>query len=181
MELTTLFDRAVEAGRRRPTFDPKQRTAQAADSLNRAGTMAAQIGVVEGALVAFVNVLYATDADGQPANYDAATGRILIAAPWGSAGWKHWGLRKLEATHLRRVLMGRAAMKRPAPLFAHDSETRQWFVDYEAYQSADAALSWVQKFGPQLGEWRTIVQAHHEAEAERLRVWRAERRHTGTG
>lgn len=179
MELTPLFDRALEAGRRRPTFDPKQRLSQSAEQLNRAGTLQAQIGVVEGALVAFVNTLYAPEADGQPANYDAATGRILIPAPWGSAGWKHWGLRKLEATHLRRVLMGRAAMKRPAPLFAHDPETHQWFVDHESYPTTDAALLWVQKFGPQLGEWRTLVQAHREAEAERLRVWR--KRHTGTG
>lgn len=179
MELTTLFDRAVEAGRRRPAFDPKQRMSQAAEQLNRAGTLQAQIGVVEGALVALINVLYATDADGQPANYDAVTGRILIPLPWGSSGWKHWGLRKMEAQHLRRVLMGRAAMKRPAPLFAHDHETHQWFVDNETYPAANDALLWVQKFGPQLGEWRTIVQAHREAEAERLRTWRAA--HTGTG
>lgn len=179
MELTTLFDRAVEAGRRRPAFDPRQRMSQAAEQLNRAGTLQAQIGVVEGALVALINVLYATDADGQPANYDAVTGRILIPLPWGSSGWKHWGLRKMEAQHLRRVLLGRAAMKRPAPLFAHDYETHQWFVDNETYPAANDALLWVQKFGPQLGEWRTIVHAHREAEAERLRAWRAA--HTGTG
>ena len=104
MELTTLFDRAVEAGRRRPAFDPKQRMSQAAEQLNRAGTLQAQIGVVEGALVALINVLYATDADGQPANYDAVTGRILIPLPWGSSGWKHWGLRKMEAQQWHDVL-----------------------------------------------------------------------------
>lgn len=182
MTVQNLFDRARDLGSRRPTFDPKQRMSQAAEQLNRAGTLQAQLGVAEGALVALVTVLYATDADGQPANYDLATGRILIPLPWGSSGWKHWGLRKSEAAHLRKVLLGRAAMRRPAPLFAHDQETRQWFLDYETYQTADTALMWVQAFGPQLGEWRTIVLAHRDAEAERLRVWRSERkRHTGTG
>ena len=167
MEVLNLFDRAREAGSRRPTFDPKQRMAQAAEDLSRAGYMQAQIGVAEGALVSFINTLYATDADQRPANYDAETGRILIPLPWGSSGWKHWGLRKTEAAHLRRVLMGRAMMKKPAPLFCHDQETMQWFLNYEDYPTTDAALMWVQKFGPQLGEWRTIVQAHRIADAER--------------
>lgn len=162
-----MFDRARAAGDRRPTFDPKQRMAAAAEELNRAGYLQAQLGVAEGALVSFIQTLYATDADQRPANYDEATGRILIPLPWGSSGWKHWGLTKTEAAHLRRVLMGRAIMRKPAPLFCHDQESKQWFLDTETYPTTDAALMWVQKFGPQLGEWRTIVQAHRLADAER--------------
>lgn len=175
MEILNYFDRAREAGARRPTFSPKARMVQAAEELNQAGVLQAQIGVAEGALVSFINTLYATDADGRPANFDAETGRILIPLPWGSSGWRHWGLRKLEAGCLRRVLMGRANMKRPLPLFCYDHESRQWFLDAEAYSTLDDALVWAKNYAPRLGEWRAIVHAHRDAEAERLRRWRATR------
>lgn len=175
MEILNLFDRARDLGSRRPTFDPKQRMTQAAEELNLAGYMQAQIGVCDGALVAFVAVLYATDADQHPANFDAETGRILIPLPWGSSGWRHWGLRKMEAGCLRKVLMRRAMVRKPAPLFCYDQDSGQWFLDNETYPTADAALMWLKNYGPQLGEWRTIVQAHRLADAERLRKWRAPR------
>jgi hypothetical protein len=141
--------------------------AQAADELNRAGSLQAQIGVAESALVAFINTLYATDTDQQPANYDAETGRILIPTPWGSNGWRHWGLRKTEAIYLRKVLMARAMIRKPAPLFCHNQDSKQWFLNNETYPTTDAALLWLKHNGPQLGEWRTIALAHRLADAER--------------
>lgn len=172
-ELLEYTDRARTLATRRPGLDPKQRMAQAAESLNLAGALQAQIGVAESALVAFIQALYTLDADQRPANYDEVTGRILIPAPWGSSGWRHWGLRKTEAFVLRKVLLSRVGHRTTPPLFGFDNDSKQWFLDTETYPDADSALRWVRDRGPGLNEWRTIVSAHRDAEAERLRVRRS--------
>jgi len=168
MELFKLLNRAKAIGDQRPAFDPKQRMATAAAELNLAGTLQAQLGVCEAALRALIAVLYATDGDDQPANIDAVTGRILIPLPWGNQGWKRWGLRKWEAACLRKLMLERAQLRRPLPLFCFDASNRQWFLDMESYVDEEAALLWLQVYGPQLGEWRTVVEAWRVAEAERL-------------
>lgn len=162
-----LFERAKTIGGNRPVFNPKQRIAQAAESLNQAGGLQAQLGVCEAALVALVNVLYATDADQRPANHDEKTGRILVPLPWGSSGWKHWGLRRMEADCLRRLMIGRSGQRKPPCLFFYAVDSHQWYVDYENYPTTDDALRWVRDFGPQLSEWRVVVEAHRLAEAAR--------------
>ena len=121
MELFKLLNRAKAIGDQRPAFDPKQRMATAAAELNLAGTLQAQLGVCEAALRALIAVLYATDGDDQPANIDAVTGRILIPLPWGNQGWKRWGLRKWEAACLRKLMLERAQLRRPLPLFCFDA------------------------------------------------------------
>ena len=170
-----MLERARDIGSRRPAFDPKQRLAGAAAELNQAGSLQAQIEVCEAALVALATLLYATDADGQPANIDPLTGRILIALPWGSKGWRRWGLRKPEANHLRQIMIARSAPKRGgrAALFCYAPDSNQWYLDCEAYPTHDLALAYIKAHGPQLGEWRAVVTTHREAEAERLRTLRS--------
>ena len=168
-EILSLFDRARTSAVQRPSFDPKARLAQAADELNRAGLLQAQIGALEGALVAFINVLYATDADGSPANYDYATHRILIPVPWGERGWRAWGLRRWEAHCLRHLLIerSRGGRRRP-PLFDYSDISRRWYLDAGNYPDTNAALRWVQRDGPQLAEWRSVVTESREQAATRM-------------
>ena len=165
--MTDLFERAKSIGGNRPMLNPKQRIAHAAEQLNQAGNLQAQLGVCEAALVALVNVLYAMDAEQRPANYDAATGRILIGLPWGSRGWKHWGLRRMEADCLRRVMLGRSGDSHRPRLLIYAADCRQWYVDFETYPTLDSALAWVRDHGPRLSEWRDVIEAHRLSEIAR--------------
>ena len=153
-----------------PTATVRQRMAEAAQSLSMAGAMSAHLGVCVEAMAALINTLYILDSDGIPANYDKATGRILIPTPWGSGGWKAWGLRKWEAHVLRGVLMERAQTKRRlAPLFDYNEDNSRWYINTSDYPTADTALSWLKKDGPKLEEWRSAVNAYRLADAERRR------------
>ncbi len=167
MSILDDMDRARRTGDKRPIFDPRQRLQSAAEQLNQAGSLQARLGVCEAALVALVNVLYATDADQRPANYDDKTGRILVPLPWGSGGWRHWGLRRMEADCLRRVMIGRSGQRKPPCLFFYAVDSRQWYVDYETYPTVNDALCWVRDHGPQLREWHTVVEAYRLAEIAR--------------
>lgn len=50
---------------------------------------------------------YEADTDGAPCNVDRVTFRLLRPAPWGSDGWKAWGLRHWEAGTLRQIMLNR--------------------------------------------------------------------------
>ena len=153
-----------------PTTTVRQRMAEAAQGLSLAGAMRAHLDVTTEAMAALCAVLYATDADGQPANYDRRTGRILIPTPWGSGGWRRWGLRKWEAAVLRGVLMERIKVRRRlAPLFDYNEDNSRWYLNTSDYPSAEAALQWLKKDGPKLEEWRSAVNAFRLADTERRR------------
>ena len=95
--ITELIERKVTIRGASPTAHVKQRLAQAATDLNRAGMLQAQCEVVNEALCQLATMLYAKDSDGALANVDTRTGRLLVPAPWGDTGWKLWGLRQWEA------------------------------------------------------------------------------------
>jgi len=166
MTIETLFNRALSLAQRSMVDAHKQRLAAAAAELSLAGHMQAHLDVATGAIVALINVLYQCDSDGRPANYDPHTGRILLRGlPWGDSGWRKWGLRKWEACCLRRLLLGRLKTRRPLPpLFDYNEFTRCWHINYQHYPDAEAALAWLQEDGPDLTEWRAIVD-HYRAEA----------------
>jgi hypothetical protein len=50
------------------------------------------------------------------------------------------------------------------PLFDYSEFTRCWHINYQHYPDAEAALAWLQEDGPDLTEWRAIVD-HYRAEA----------------
>lgn len=171
MSLNNLFERAVDVGQRQPTVNPQKRMAQRAEGLSRAGTMQAHLDVCVAAMVALTNVLYAIDADSRHANIDEVTGRILIPLPWGSTGYRHWGLRKWEGYCLRKVLIAKCS--RGVVLFGFDGETNQWYVDMEQFPTANSALLWIHQHGPTLHEWRPIVSEYRAREQERMRAARS--------
>lgn len=168
MSIQKLFNRAYDVGRASPELNPKQRLAAAAQSLSLAGDMQAHLDVAEASIVALIDVLYAVDADQRPANVDAVTGRILIPLPWGSSGWRHWGLRKWESECLRKIMVERSKVRKPAPLFCFDHGSRQWFADMELYPTAEDALGWLKDKGPTLGEWRQAVDDYRAKAHDRM-------------
>ena len=118
----------------------KQRLAESAGNLSKAGELQARVEVINEALTKFVQLLYQADTDGGFCNVDCATFRVLIPAPFGSAGWKRWGLRSWEATALRRFLSHRCTEKgkRPA-LFEYNFEARTWHLNALDYSTFEAA------------------------------------------
>lgn len=160
------FERIYELGNRRPAVVSRQRLAETAQDISRAGDLQLHLDACIAATVAFANVLFVVDGDGVPANLDPRTGRILIPAPWGASGWRRWGLRQWEAKCYRRLLLGRVAGRRGGA-FDYDKHSRGWFVDIYEYPNSEAVLLWLKREEPNLREWRPIVERMREREAMR--------------
>lgn len=171
MSLNNLFERAHDVARAVPHVSPQKRMSQRAEELSRAGTMQAHLDVCVAAMVALTNVLYATDADNRQPNLDEVTGRILIPLPWGSTGYKRWGLRRWEGYVLRKVLIAKCR-RGGAVLFGFDDATNQWYLDTETFPTVNSALLWIHQHGPTLHEWRPIINEYRTREQERKSIAR---------
>lgn len=157
-DVANVLERKPEIRRSSPGAYVRQRVAAAAADLSRAGRMAARVELVNEALCHLVELLYLVDSDGARANVDAVTFRLLIPAPWGSAGWRKWGLRKREGAAFNRIMRRRVDGWTPAqrpPLFKYDYH--QWFLNAFDYPTVEAAGWWLQKQPITLKEWRAAV------------------------
>lgn len=166
--MSNVFERIYELGNRQPPVVNRQRLAESAQEISRAGELQLHLDACVAATVAFTNVLFAIDNDGVAANIDRQTGRILIPAPWGASGWKRWGLRQWEAKCYRRLLLNRVTRRRGGA-FDYDTHSRQWFIDIYAYTDAEKVLKWLKQDEPSLREWRPIVEEYRHREAMRKR------------
>lgn len=126
-----------------------------AQRLTRRGVAGAKVELVNTALLAFTEVLFDVDPDGQFVNVDA-DGRILIPAPFGRAGGRLWGLRATEQRAFS-WLMRRRSDTESAPLFVFDGEYRQWFL--ASGYSRLTALAYLRQMPVTLGEWRAAWAA----------------------
>jgi hypothetical protein len=149
-----------------PPAAVRQRIQSAADELNRAGAMAARVELVNEALCKFATMLYEKDSDGAFANIDSPTGRLLVCAPWGSAGWRVWGLRNWEARVLRAALLSRLQAK-PLPLF--DYGQKSWYLNRGHYRSLGMACAYLEVAPITLAEWRKYAKKYLEGETARKR------------
>jgi hypothetical protein len=159
----------------RPGEYVKQRIAEAAHQLSRAGAMAARCELVNEALHRLVHLLYEADTDGGPANVDRVTLRLLPPAPWGSAGWRRWGLRAWEAETLRHILRERQATFKPGklpPLFVYDHDLRYWTLNAHDYPTIEAAEKWLKQCPVTLAEWRQYAERYRDTEATLRRQYR---------
>lgn len=129
---------------------PQRNLRQVAERLTRRGVATAKVELVNGALLAFVEVLFDADPDGLYANLDI-DGRILIPAPFGRKGGTMWGLRNTEQRALS-VVMRQRSDNEDAPLFVYDGETRHWFVG-NGY-TLKTALAYLRMVPITLAEWR---------------------------
>jgi hypothetical protein len=155
MELNQLIDRKNDIRvLANPSQFVKQRIAQAAQDLNRAGDRALHVELANEAVCKFALMLYARDSDGVPANIEPRSGRIYVAAPWGNAGWRKWGLRYWEAVTLRGVLMARLSKPRHVPLFDYSPAVRRWYLNVNNYPSLDKAQAYLLHCPVKLDEWR---------------------------
>lgn len=172
-EFTTL-DRKPDVRAATPGEFLRQRLADAAQRLSLAGEVAAHVELANEALHRLIYFVYEADTDGGPANICPVTFRFLRPAPWGSKGWKHWGLRKWEAGCLRAILLDRqAGARRTPPLFVMDGEARTWHLNYHEYNDIAHALSYLKKFPITLAEWRLYANKYRAGVTARRRGYSA--------
>lgn len=164
MNLDTLIERTQEV--RQAATDPsrtiKQRMADAAAELSRAGDNQQRVELLNEACLALTRLCYEADPDGQPANIDSRTHRLLVPAPWGKAGWRRWGLRDWEASILRQILIVRCQMQRVLPAFDFNAESRTWHANLQAYPRLDQALLYWKSNPVTLKEWRRHADIYRQ-------------------
>lgn len=150
----------------------KQRIAEAASRLSRAGQMAAHVELCNEALHHLVHLAYQADDDHLPANVDRVDFRLLIPCPWGAKGWRQWGLRKWEGAILRHIMLNRQAGHRQAiPLFVHDHEAKTWHLNYHDYNDIALASAYLKRHPVTLSEWRLYAEQYRERVATRRRQY----------
>lgn len=142
------LERMETARSARPTpFTPARAIAAAGDELTRRGLAALAVEHLQAALFRVVELAYDLDNDNRLCNVDAVDGRLLIPVPWGSAGYKRYGLRRREAEVLRLYLFDAMTPKpgTPVPLFVY--EGRSWFVNLVDYPTRAEAGAWLKQSG----------------------------------
>ena len=117
--------------------------------LSMRGVAAAKVELVNGALLALVDMLFDADSDGVTPNVDQ-DGRILVPVPWGRAGGTAWGLRVTEQRTLNMIMRQRT---QGDALFIYDQEARSWLLG-RAYTTRRVAQAYLRMCPVTLGEWR---------------------------
>jgi hypothetical protein len=130
----------------------RQRAANEAARLSRKGAMAASCELVNEAVNRLIELLYQHDTDGQACNVDPVTGRLLIPAPWGRAGFQHYGLRPTEANILRAYLFTLLETENHVPLFEYDRH--QWFLNIFDYADYAKGISYWRRYQMTLSSWK---------------------------
>lgn len=168
MELTNIVERVQEIRSKGPGRVVKERIAEAAQQLSRAGDVQARVELANEALAALCVVLYEVDADQRPANIDRVTWRLLVPAPWGRGGWRRWGLRRWESEILRNVLRVRTQMRRHVNLFDFNEEGRTWHLNMGDYPTLETALAYLKAHPITLAEWRKFADITNETARARM-------------
>lgn len=154
MELKEIVERVADIRHAKPSTSTRQRVQEAAQELSRAGDMQARVELANEALAAFVAILYEADTDQRAANIDPVTWRLLVPAPWGSGGWRRWGLRNWEAKTLRKILQIRCEARRHPSLFDYNDEALTWHLCADTYPTLADALGYLKAHPVTLAEWR---------------------------
>lgn len=176
MDLKELVERVGDIRNAQPSKHVRERVQEAAQQLSRAGDMQMRVELANEALLAFVSILYDADGDGAPANIDPVTWRLLIPAPWGSGGWKKWGLRSWEARILRQLLLIRNEARKHVDLFDYNAVSRSWHLNATDYGSIEAAHAYLKHYPVTLEEWRKHADIRAAQARERMSKYRERKR-----
>lgn len=160
MEIQDIVGRVADIRHAKPSPNVRQRVREAAQSLNLAGQMQLRVELVNEALMALTSLLWAADTDREPANVDRVTWRLLVPAPWGSGGWRHWGLRAFEAEILRSILRARCADRGHRALYDYNDVSRTWHLSISEYASFEQAMQYLKAHPVTLAEWRKHSEAY---------------------
>lgn len=168
MELKQLFERTTDIRTATPSATTRQRLAEVAADISRAGDNQARVELLNESCLALTTILYAGDAEGRFANIDSRTYRLLVPAPWGANGWRKWGLRKWEGLILRQILIVRCQMRRVAPLFDYSDELNQWYLAADQYPDLSRAMAYWKAYPITLKEWRLHADGYRADARKRM-------------
>jgi hypothetical protein len=136
----------------------KQRIQQAAEQLSNSALIQMQLEAISEAVLKYTSTLYER-VDGYPVNIDKLTHRVRMVAPWGSAGWKTWGLRHWEACVLRSILLKRS--RQSNALFEYNEPMKTWHVNVRTYTNSRKALEYWQAHPIRVEEWMDAMRLHN--------------------
>lgn len=159
--------RLIEA----PASYVKQRLQVLATTSSYAGLAQAQVDVLTEALLRTTALLYEKDSDGVLANVDRYTFKILRPVPWGSNGWKLWGVKALEAKVLRAILLDRSPRTVPREaLYLYIKEEQRWHLNVEQYQNYEQALQFLglKQETITLAKWRDYAGVVKQVNLDRV-------------
>ena len=108
----------------------------------------------------FIAKIYTRDAAGAWVHVDAVTYRISAPKPWGSSGWKYYGLRQWEARVLSKILISRMQIRQFTALFDYNTETREWYLNVGAYRTLASAMAYLEAKPITLGEWQKAIKTY---------------------
>lgn len=140
-----------------------RRMAEATEALSRVGLAAAAAELCNAALQRLAELCYACDADGSTPNV-GFTGRIEIPVPMGRAGYRYYGLRRLESDVLRAVLVARMDRADVPALFTYNADDRRWYINLAAYPTPKAAQTYLSRDAVGQREYR---RHHNRIKASR--------------
>ena len=141
--------------------------AAAAVTLNRRGLAAAKTELANASLLALAQLVYTADDDGAACNFDPATLRLLVPLPWGSNGYRAWGLRASEARALRHIMFERTICTDPPPWLDYDADSRGWVINGRMYARLGLAVGYLQAHPITVAEWRAAAAATRSAWAKK--------------
>jgi hypothetical protein len=176
LKVDALIERTQGIRESLPLPHVKQRLAQAAQGLSHAGDNQLRVELLMESVLAATALCYECDQDGQRANIDGRTYRLLVAAPWGDAGWKRWGLREWEARILRQILIARVGIKNHHPLFDYNAQSHIWSVALFDYPTLDIALRYWKRHPITLAEWHAQADPYRQQASERTARKRGRKR-----
>lgn len=134
-----------------------QRIGQAADTLSKGAIIKSRLTLVNEAMQGLIALLFEVDESGHPVNIDPATGRILVALPWGGKSWDKWKLRQWEGRILRKIFDRRFRASERVAMFLYDGESNGWYLN-KRYGTLEAAQGYLQQHPVSVAEWRAVVK-----------------------
>jgi len=142
-------------------FSPARAIADAGDGLTRRGLAALAVEHLTQALLRLIELAYELDHDARLCNVDAVDGRLLIPAPWGSAGYRRYGLRRREADVLRLFLFDAMTRQSQIPLFQFDR--RCWCINLVDYPTQADAAEYLAKHGLTIRAYKAYLRRVQQA------------------
>ncbi|MCC6457838.1 MAG: hypothetical protein IT328_22975 [Caldilineaceae bacterium] len=135
---------------------------RAAEQLSRRNADAAIVELMMEAMQRLTLLAYEQDADGY-CNIDDPTGRLLIPAPWGRAGYKRWAITPSESVILREMIQRRQIGRngRGPGLWLYDASRRCWRLNLYDYDRLSDGQAYWQR-------WPLTVAEYRQARSRRL-------------
>lgn len=120
----------------------KRLVQKTSDQIDRSNETALTVNKFNECLLKIIDLIF-KQTDNQYVNIDYVTHKILIPLPWGSNGYKVWGLRQYESEIFRKIMLAISEGKRRDKImFFYSKESRCWFFNLEKFSTLEVAITY---------------------------------------